>query len=135
MKFKIFYVVVLFLVISTLHFVGVFAGLYENNVRIDIPQHFLAGVAFGVIWIWWMRTKDKKRLSGIIFFISILGFVALTAVAWEVLEFAVWNFLPSFANSFKFYSPTIAELLGDIMANLAGGVAIGMYAIRRRKLL
>jgi len=132
MKSKISNLIILTLVILTLHLIGVFAGLYERQIHIDIPQHILAGVMFGLVWLWWLKPETRADFSKWLIVVSTLGFTALIGAAWEILEFVVWKLLPTFANGFKFYSPTVGELLGDIVANLIGGFMIGFYAVRKK---
>ena len=120
------------MIILGLHLTGIFAGLYESQIRIDFPQHVLAGVLFGLTWLWWLKPENKIDISKWLIIISTLGFAALLGSLWEILEFAVWKSLPAFANSFKFYSPTVGELLGDVIANLIGSLLVGLYAIRKK---
>ena len=132
MRNRISYLVLLASVVLSLHLIGIFAGLYENHIRIDVIQHILAGVIFGTIWLWWLK-PENINISKTLIFISTVSFVALGSVLWEVLEFATSSLLPSFASSFKFYSPTVGELLSDVASGLVGGVSVGMYAVLRKK--
>lgn len=132
MNSKISYLIILFLIILGLHLLGVFAGLYERQIPIDFPQHILAGVIFGLIWLRWLKPEARADFSKWIIFVSILGFVTLLGSLWEILEFVVWKLFPAFVNSFKFYSPTVGELLDDVVANLIGGVLVGLYAVRKK---
>ena len=131
MNSKTFQLIILALIITGLHLAGIFLGLYERQIPVDVPQHVLAGVAFALVWLWWLKPEHKAGLSKGLVFVSILGFATLLGVAWEVLEFVVWKLFPTFAGGFKFYSPTVGELLGDVLANTAGSVLSGFFVLRK----
>lgn len=129
MKSKISHIIFLLLIILALHLIGIFGGLYERGIEIDMPQHILGGVVLGLIWL---HLLSETNFSRPIILISTIGFVAFVAVAWEVLEFTAWKIFPVFADSFKFYSPTVTDLLGDETSNLVGGILTALYTIRKK---
>jgi len=130
MKSKIFIIILLALLILIVHLIAVFAGLY-GVIPIDIPQHIIAGMIFGLIYFWWLSTYKKEILSKPLIFISIVSFAVFGSVIWEILEFSVWKLFPVFANNFKFFSPTVLDLLVDVISGLIGGVIIGIYATKK----
>lgn len=131
MNFKIFHTGILLMVILVFHLFGIFGGLYEKGIEIDAPQHVLGGMFLASLWLS-VLSKSKLQISKPLIFISAVSFVALGAVVWEIFEFIVWKFFPVFASSFKFYSRTVNDLLGDQINNLLGGILVGFYAIRKK---
>ena len=131
MDLKIPHLIIAAAIILSLHLVGVFAGLYDSGTLIDVPQHVLGGAVLGAIWLSLLKLEEKNCLSKSLVLVSTLGFAVLGSVGWEVLEFVLWNLFPSFANSFKLYSPTVGELLVDVASGLFGGLLVGLYAYKK----
>ena len=131
MRSVIHYIIILILIILTLHLIGIFANLYEQGIQIDIPQHILGGIILGIIWLKVINLQFHFSLQKTVIFISISSFVIFVGFLWEILEFIVWQLFPNFANSFKFYSPTVQDLLSDMISNLIGGLVVAFYAIQK----
>lgn len=130
MKKEIIYIIFLTLVILGLHLIGIFVHLYDKQIPIDIPQHIIGGVIFGLIWILLLK-KERLKLSNKIIFISTMSFAVFGSFLWEILEFVISNLFPYFSDTFKLYSPAISELLGDIGNGLIGGIIISFYSIKK----
>lgn len=134
MKHKLLILVILFAIIFILYLLGVYGGFYSDGIYLDEIQHFLAGGMFGVFWLWLLDDRLKMAApTGFILIATILGFSALAAVIWEFFEFALWRLVPVFATSYELYSPTIADLLGDILFSLVGAFLIGAYQLIKKK--
>ena len=122
---------------TAIHFTAVSVGLYEQSVIwIDKVLHVMAGIAIAMFWLWIVQRALKISLENvprIITISSIVGFVLLIALFWEVFEFAYWKGAPEWANKFKFYSPTIVGVLGDIVSNLIGAIIFCILAIKKDK--
>ena len=119
-------ILILTLLISIFHFLGVFLGLYDKGIPIDVPQHILGGVIFGLIWIKYGLNNKKFKLLKLFIFITITSFAVLGSFIWEILEFMIWKTFPVFASNFKFYSPTVSEALSDIFGGFIGGILIAL---------
>lgn len=136
-KPKLLHIALLFMVMTAIHFTAVSIGLYEQPVIwIDKVLHVMAGIAIAMSWLWIVRKALKISLENvptIITISSIVGFVLLIALFWEIFEFAYWNGVPDWANKFKFYSPTIVDVLGDIGSNLIGTIIFCMLVIKKDK--
>ena len=121
---------------TVIHFTAVSVGLYEQSVIwIDKVLHVMAGVAIAMSWLWIVRRVLKISLENIhtiIAISSIVGFVLLIALFWEIFEFAYWKGAPEWANKFKFYSPTIVDVLSDMVSNLIGGVVFSIFVSRKK---
>ncbi len=122
---------------AIIHFTAVSVGLYERPVIwIDKVLHIMAGVAIAMSWLWIVRRVLKISLENIptiITISSIVGFVLLIALFWEVFEFAYWKSAPEWANKFKFYSPTIVDALSDMTSNLLGGIVFSIFVSRKKQ--
>jgi len=137
-KPKLLHIALLLIVMTAIHFTAVSVGLYEQSVIwIDKVLHIMAGVAIAMSWLWIVRRALKISLENVPIIItisSIVGFVLLIALFWEIFEFAYWQGAPEWANKFKFYSPTIFDVLSDIGSNLVGAVVFSWLAIKKNKL-
>ena len=120
---------------TVIHFIAVSVGLYEQPIIwIDKVLHVMAGVAVAMLWFWFLQRREKfsDGISKIILVGSVIGFVLLVALLWEIFEFAYWKGVPEWANKFKFYSPTIVDVLSDMVANLIGGVIFSILAVKKK---
>tara|TARA_Y100000310_G_C20465506_1_gene707436 strand:+ start:246 stop:644 length:399 start_codon:yes stop_codon:yes gene_type:complete len=125
-------IIILVAIITILHIVSVVFGLYSKGIPLDKPQHILAGIVFGLIWIWLLESR-KAKLTKPIFIISTISFAVFGSFLWELFEFAILNLAPSFANNFKIYSPNLAEAITDIVSGLIGGAIIGFWMAYKKK--
>jgi len=137
MQKKLLHIALLLIVMTVIHFTAVSAGLYEQPVIwIDKVLHVMAGIAIAMFWLWIVQRALKISLENVPIIItisSIVGFVLLIALFWEIFEFAYWKGAPEWANKFKFYSPTIVDVLGDIGSNLVGAIIFSILTIKKKK--
>ncbi len=135
-KIKLFHIALLLVLMTALHIVANFTGLYEQPIIwIDKVLHIMAGVAIAMLGFYFLRKNDKfsENTPKIILAGSIIGFVLLIAFFWEVAEFIFWKGLPNYANAFNLYSPTILDVLTDIGSNLVGGIIFSIFIIKNHK--
>ncbi len=126
MKAKFGSIIVIFVIIAILHFSAIAFGFYETEiVWIDNAQHVLAGIALGMLFLLINRNSKKRN---VVFWI--IGFVLITAILWELLEFLLLAFLPLYAKKFSLYSPNIIESLEDIFSNLIGGIIFAILYLK-----
>ena len=120
MKFPLRYTFVLFLIITVLHFVANSTSLYETRiVWFDNVLHTLAGVGFGLFWLWVLEKKSVHH-SFTFSAISLVAFVLGTALVWELLEFLFFKLFTQYAYNLSLYSPSRGEAGMDIASNLVG---------------
>jgi len=120
--------------IAFLHFVELFSGVYDIEMRIghewfDNLLHALVGVVFAIFWLSFLHMQ-KKKYSKTFTAISTLVFVLVMAFAWELLELALLIFAPAYAYSFNIFSPSITEASFDILSNLVGAIALMLWERR-----
>ena len=124
-------------IMTVIHFTAVSIGLYEQSVIwIDKVLHVMAGVAIAMSWFWIMQRALKTSVENVPTLITIsstIGFVLFIALFWEIFEFAYWKGVPEWANKFKFYSPTIVDVLSDMISNLVGGAAFSLFISRKKR--
>ncbi len=110
------------LVIHTL--VTIF-GYYESYWWLDIPMHFLGGIAIAASAYFLLQhfqeLNQYSNSSKILQFLIIVSIVALSAVAWEVMEF-----------SLDFYyltemQPTVQDTMKDLSIGLIGGSLTALF--------
>lgn len=134
---KLLYIICLLAVMTVIHFTAVSVGLYEQSVIwIDKVLHIMAGIAIAMSWHWIMRRSLKTSTENVPMLITIsstIGFVLLIALFWEIFEFAYWKGVPEWANKFKFYSPTIVDVLSDMVSNLIGGIIFSIFVSRKKQ--
>lgn len=122
---------------AAIHFTAVSMGLYEQSVIwIDKVLHIMAGIAIAMSWFWIMRRALKTPAENVPMLITIsstIGFVLLIGLFWEIFEFAYWKGAPEWANKFKFYSPTIVDVLSDMVSNLIGGIVFLVFVSRKKQ--
>lgn len=124
MKFPLYYVLVLFLIIIGLHFVANATGLYETKVVwFDNVLHTLAGISFGLFWLWILKEKNPHA-SFTFSSLSLVAFVLCTAFIWELLEWVFLKLFTSYAYSLSLYSPSLGEASADVISNVVGAFAL-----------
>lgn len=128
-------VFVILVFIAILHFSSVAFGWYAMGLEVDSVQHFIAGIMFALLWLEFIRRSKKTEIptNTAIFHFSMLGFVTLGAVIWEIWEFLASEIAPVFAENYKFYSPTISDLLKDIICSQIGVILVSLYLIHSNK--
>ena len=119
------------------HVFANFVGLYEQRIIwIDKVLHIMAGVGVAMIWVWVLQTCFKIALETIpkvMTVTSLLGFVLFAAIVWEVFEFAFWIAAPAYAVALNLYSPTIFDVLSDLVTNLIGAILFAAVLFRGRR--
>jgi hypothetical protein len=120
---KLFAAIILLVGAVVLHFVGVFTGVYDAQLRegfvwYDNVLHALVGAAFALVWLYFFT----GRFSGMLLVLSTISFVALMALAWELFEYGFYLVFKSGALGLKVYSPTIGEALRDGLSNVLGAL-------------
>jgi len=126
---KVRHVIGILVVMTLIHVIATLLGHYESDfIWIDKILHIMAGVAIGMFWLWIIQHKFKKikkdKYSKFLLVTSVIGFVLIVAFAWEIAEYAFWKNLPTYAQTLKLYSPSILDLVTDILANIVGGVIV-----------
>lgn len=122
---KVKLVFFLFLAIIILHFIANAVGLYKTEiVWFDNVLHALAGFAFGLLWL---RIREKSS------WVSVLAFVLVVALAWELFEFLFLTFFTKYAHSTGIYSLSVGEAAFDTLSNLVGGFALILWARKEIK--
>lgn len=91
---------------------------------IDTPMHYLGGfmAAMGIVVVLFMACDAKvlQTMPKLIGVLCILGFVALVALAWEVLEYFSDRYLGTFVQL------SIADTLKDMVVGLVGALPVAL---------
>ena len=104
------------------HFVALYFGVYDAQIAngfvwFDNLLHAVVGVAFGLLWLWWLGSAEPN-LWGMV------AFVLVAALLWELLEYGFFIFFNTYALGLKVYSPTWAEALSDAGSNVFGALML-----------
>lgn len=122
---------------TVIHFTVVSIGLNEQSIIwVDNVLHILAGVVIAMSWFRIIQKTLKTSIENtptLIIISSTVGFVLFIALFWEIFEFAYWKGVPEWANKFKFYSPTIADALIDMVLDLIGGAVFFLFISRKKR--
>lgn len=104
---------------------------YDRLPWLDIPMHFIGGVAMAYSYTVFFRLLLERRLVGamhpwvkILFIVSL---VSLTAVVWEWHEFLRDVFLGEHTQLGE------ADTMGDFFLGVLGGLAGAMLLTSRRR--
>jgi hypothetical protein len=107
-----------------LHIIATITGLYEMLWWLDIPLHFLGGVAIALGSYYLLQDFGNRKLfamqSAPLKILTLLAFTALAAVSWEFLEFS----LDRYAGTTM--QPGVLDTIKDLAFGLSGG---GMGAL------
>ena len=137
MNVSAFHILAVLVVMTIAHFVGIWVGLYEGDVWIDIPLHIIGGVALGLLWVWLLQLDSVKAALGapspLLVSVTVIGFALLGSFVWEIAEFSFWQLLPNYATAAKFYSPTVTDVLSDLTFGLLGGALLAFLYYRRMR--
>lgn len=102
---------------------------YDRLPWLDIPMHFIGGVAIAYSYTVFLRLLEERRYIGIMHpwvkILFIVSLVSLTAVMWEWHEFLRDIFFGEHTQLGE------ADTMGDFFMGLLGGLA-GAFALTRR---
>lgn len=131
MKFRFKHIVILLMLMLGIHVFANLTGMYETEVIwIDKVLHVMAGVAIGMVWLI-IAQKKFGSSEKLINFMSLIGFVLLLALVWEIGEFIFWKGFPAYAKKLELFSPHVKDVVTDMTANLVGGVLLGFRILRK----
>lgn len=119
------------IIVIGLHSLGTIAGWYEMWWWFDIPMHFLGGVAIAIsihgILSAFEANKQFKISWKPLKFLTLLAFVALAAVFWELFEFCLDIYFQTDMQ------PGVIDTIKDICMGLIGGGLSGLVITLRKK--
>jgi hypothetical protein len=125
-------VITIAVVIVAMHAMSTLLGLYEEGLPVDKPQHFLGGAALGIVWLLIVEKSRSGTVQGGIFALGIVSFAVFGSFLWEVLEFLFSRAVPHLAQASKLYSPTVDDLIGDMLGGFFGGAAVAVWLLWSR---
>jgi glycopeptide antibiotics resistance protein len=130
------YPVTLLVGVIALHLVANALGVYDTQIEagfvwIDNVLHMLVGVAVGLFWLRFLHLR-KPGASAAFRAGSTVAIVLTAAVIWELLEFAFYISMQTYAVSLNIYSPSLLEAVEDVVSNVVGGLLACIAASVRR---
>src|SRR3989344_7735721 len=100
--------------------IGIVFDAYLLYPWIDIPMHFLGGIAIAYTIILFLRYFSEEGFIGInrkfLHVLLIISLVALVAVLWEFYEFLMFYFFGIIMQ------PSLNDTIGDFLYGLLGGL-------------
>jgi hypothetical protein len=115
-----------------LHSVSFALGFYDVWPPLDIPMHFLGGMAISWFFGHAYRAAEELGLLGrpaaILYRVTVLALTASATVFWEFAEFLSDRYVGTHAQK------GLADTLGDMLVGLLGGLAVvALSSLRRRE--
>lgn len=110
------------------YFLGSIINLYDKIFWYDLFVHAMSGVFTLILAYYILNNSKSKNTNGVIKFLYCIGFVALVAVSWEIIEFIVDNVFS--LNTQHNLDTGVADTMGDMIAGLFGGL-IGYIFLKR----
>lgn len=121
--------------ILILHMVAIFQGWYLTLGWVDIVLHALGG-AWVMLAFFYVQRACAPALYGAVprwvFLVLAVGFVMLIGVMWEWLEYG-FDFLFAREKAYWRAQLGLPDTMGDLLADLTGGLMVGVYGIFRRR--
>ncbi len=110
------------------HFYAMDTGIYAAQLRegvvwFDNILHAAVGLAFGLMWIS-VLNRFIPAASWSVKIVSLLVFVLLVAVAWEVFEYGFYLVFKSGALGLTVYEPSLQESVVDSLSNIVGATLL-----------
>jgi len=119
-------IIAIIIAMTIIHIFAIYSGLYTGDVWIDMPLHFAGGFLAGMMGYWAMgfRAIGEKigelnllATSFVLISVSLFG-----SFLWEIFEFALLNCCESWARAGRLVSPTVPDLLSDMVLGVTGGI-------------
>lgn len=113
-----------------LHVASSFLGLYDVWPPLDVPMHFLGGMAIAWFFRHAYRAAEELGLLGrpaaILGPVMVLALTGTTTVFWEFAEFLSDRYAGTHAQK------GLEDTLGDMLVGLLGGLAVAALSLLRR---
>jgi hypothetical protein len=115
-----------------LHVASSSLGLYGVWPPLDIPMHFLGGMAiawfFGHAYLAAEELDLLGRPAAILYRVTVFALTGSTTVFWELVEFLSDRYAGTHAQK------GLEDTLGDMLVGILGGLAVAvLFAPRGRK--
>jgi len=119
-------IIAIIMIMTIIHVFAIYYDLYSGDVWIDMPLHFVGGFLAGVVGYWAMSFRFIGEKFGqlnllatcfVLISISLFG-----SFIWEIFEFILLNCCESWARAGRLISPTVPDLLSDMVLGVTGGI-------------
>ena len=119
-------------VVLVIHAVAIWKSAYYYLWWLDLGLHFLGGFWLGAFAFFVLQEQNPAFLSagGLLFFVVVLGFIALGGVSWEIVEYG-YDLVIGRKPGGMIAQLGVDDIMTDLISDLAGGLAA--YRIFRRK--
>jgi hypothetical protein len=116
------------LLVLAIHLMADVFGWYEKIFWLDMPMHFLGGMAIAMSSFYFLKyaeVSSKQVGIKLLTLLLILALTALAAIAWEILEFGMDRI---FSTTLQ---PSVYDTMKDLAFGLIGGAVVGIVALRK----
>jgi uncharacterized membrane protein YjdF len=122
---------VIFVLIMSAHIWASITSAYFFIWWFDVVMHFAGGFWVAMLALFLIR---EHSFDNLILLWLVLGLVMLIGVAWEFMEFGLNHFVGGWAERI-FYQTNIEDTLGDLIADICGGlVAFILFKVRKKEI-
>jgi len=113
----------LFLIIISVHLLGMYENWYWDISWLDIPMHFFGGFWIVILFLWARKHLNFFGNNSFLGdFIIILGWVSLIGVFWEFFEFSL-DYIWAVKGVIPLSQVSISDTLKDLLMDLLGGAS------------
>jgi ABC-type multidrug transport system fused ATPase/permease subunit len=105
---------------------GVMVNLYDIIWWWDLLMHVVSGVVLGIIANAMLdKIQNRKKVEVLTRFLFVIGVATLGGIFWEIYEFSVDAIAG--LDTQKVLMSGVSDTMEDIIANLIGSIAAGIY--------
>ncbi|HMR55599.1 MAG TPA: hypothetical protein PKD34_03350 [Candidatus Doudnabacteria bacterium] len=115
-------------IVLVLHIIADLTGLYYEIFWLDVPMHFLGGVAIAFSAYYFLTYADitsKQVAVKLLSLFLILALTALSAVGWEIFEYGMDRIFKTRMQ------PSVHDTMKDLAFGLLGGAIAGITLLRK----
>ena len=124
-KYKMIYCLFIFMA----DFLGCIVNLYKYISWYDLFIHFVSGIMSFVLG-YLILEKSKLKLSGMVKFFYLVGFVAFVALCWEIIEFTGDQV---FGLNLQHNMETgVLDTMSDMIMGFMGGICSYIFISKRK---
>ena len=134
-KIKLTHIISIFFILTAVHLILLKARIYQGKTWVDIPLHIVAGVFFGLIFLWWIGKSGKFGVKSYKFVVlGLILFGLALGLLWEGFEVVLWKFFPNVGNYFEIKRAPLSDFFSDLaLGSLGSLVWLAFVKPDRRK--
>jgi len=122
-KIKFAHIISIFFILAAIHLILLKARIYEGKAWVDMPLHIVAGIFFGLIFLWGVGKTGLfgVKSNGFLVFGLILSGIVF-GLLWEGFEVFLWKFFPNFGNYLEIKRAPLSDFVSDLAFGSLGSL-------------